>query len=83
MNSSGSRLPPPTKTPPILCLLVKFLTFAELTLPPYKTCKSPFSFSDKATLSALSGVSGVPLPIANTGSYATIFTPFGMISSLF
>src|SRR3989442_4963875 len=79
-NDFGSRLAPPTSAPPISSSAMSALAFSGFTEPPYKmrrlSAKAwPKAFAaspriSKCATDASCGVAVLPVPMAQTGSYA-------------
>src|SRR5439155_6825107 len=81
----GSRLAPPTRAPSISSSAISDFAFSGLTEPPYRIRKLSANSLPKALAAsprttrwaweASCGVAVLPVPMAHTGSYATISFP--------
>src|SRR5262249_2462507 len=82
MNCSATRLAPPTRAPSMSGSAIRLSMLSGFTLPPY-TMRTRAAVRSSAiaasslrivrwTSCACAGVAVLPVPIAHTGSYATI-----------
>ena len=89
---AGLRDAPPTRNPSISFILIRSAAFPSVTEPPYKILTDYWASFDtflpnhsliSAWVSyAISGVAVLPVPIAQTGSYAITILDQSSINSL-